>query len=193
MARDDVLEVVLAELRRYGIKPQVEPTTGGHYSVRWQLEGKPKRIVLVAGTPSDHRTRLNARAEVRRYLRADGASPGVSVSVTDKIFSTTRHIDPIPNQIADMRAEFEDLTTMLLEISNSIAFIQASLTPTTPTQSTRKIRIIDHVPRDRAVKTEEVAVAAGLSPATTYTKLYYLKMTHCVELRDHLWRRIDPE
>lgn len=71
MADDSVLGVVTAELRRYGIKPVVDVTGSGHRVVIWQLAGHPERRVVVPSTASDHRASLNARADVRRYIRAD--------------------------------------------------------------------------------------------------------------------------
>ena len=53
---------ILRELRRRGC--DVSPTGGGHWRVR--LEGC--QAITIAKSPSDYRTLMNIRQDVKRYL-----------------------------------------------------------------------------------------------------------------------------
>jgi hypothetical protein len=65
-------EIVLAELARAGIRNAEIVRGAKHEQVRWSVNGHTPRILTIPGTPSDHRTPANVRADVRRALRADG-------------------------------------------------------------------------------------------------------------------------
>lgn len=70
--RNPCLEAALKELDAVGIR-QVEQVRGAkHLQLRWQVNGHGLRIYSVPGTPSDWRSPLNTRAEIRRLLREDG-------------------------------------------------------------------------------------------------------------------------
>jgi hypothetical protein len=62
-----MLSVIAAEAgaRLVGI----ETTGGDHYRVRFLMAGGGVVHITIANTPSDHRSRLNARAYARRLLR----------------------------------------------------------------------------------------------------------------------------
>jgi hypothetical protein len=60
-----------AELSRWGIKPKIEKTNGGHVRFKWNARGKELQIIA-ASTSSDHRTRQNNLARVRRMMRDVG-------------------------------------------------------------------------------------------------------------------------
>jgi hypothetical protein len=67
---NECLRIVLRELARHGVRPQrVERTGSGHVRVHWSAAAGPQHIV-VAASPSDWRGARQARAEVRRKLRA---------------------------------------------------------------------------------------------------------------------------
>jgi hypothetical protein len=59
---------LVEELRRYGLKPTVEHTNGGHIRLRWH-DGTRTGSYVIGMSPSDHRAFLNARAGIRRILR----------------------------------------------------------------------------------------------------------------------------
>jgi hypothetical protein len=69
--RNPVVDAVLYELEAVGIKPTV--LQNGHLKVRWSHAGHP-RTCIVSGSPSDWRAPIQARAVVRRQLRADGVA-----------------------------------------------------------------------------------------------------------------------
>jgi hypothetical protein len=53
------------EIRRAGFEPIVERTNGGHVRFCW-----PGGPTIVAWSPSDRRSFANARANIRRAIRA---------------------------------------------------------------------------------------------------------------------------
>lgn len=58
-------------LALYGIRPDIEPTNGGHVRFKWKV-GASEQALLTSKTPSDWRTRRNAVARVRRMLKSAG-------------------------------------------------------------------------------------------------------------------------
>ena len=74
--RNPCLEIALVELESAGIRG-IERTYGGkHPQLRWRVNGGALRCYAVPGTPSDVRSPLNVRADIRRLLRADGVTVG---------------------------------------------------------------------------------------------------------------------
>jgi hypothetical protein len=69
--RNEELTAVLQELARAGVHDPVIAKGGRHLQVRWQTS-QGVRFCVVAASGSDWRGPRNARAEVRRLLRADG-------------------------------------------------------------------------------------------------------------------------
>jgi hypothetical protein len=77
MRRNPELSAVLGELARVVLEdgPQVH-NDRRHPLITWRAPGGPQRNLTVAGTPGDvFRGARNARARVRRWLKADGAQP----------------------------------------------------------------------------------------------------------------------
>lgn len=72
--RNEEVEAVFSELRAVGLKGHVEEL-GKHLQIAWVLPDGKTRGVVVAKTPSDRRGALNARAQVRRFLREDNVQP----------------------------------------------------------------------------------------------------------------------
>lgn len=67
---NELLDTAVAELRAVGIEPEV--THGGkHIRMRWDHNGAP-RFHTVPLTPSDWRSPLNNKADLRAILRKDG-------------------------------------------------------------------------------------------------------------------------
>ena len=74
--RNPCLEIALAELESAGIRG-IERTYGSkHPQLCWRVNGGALRCYAVPGTPSDVRSPLNVRADIRRLLRADGIAVG---------------------------------------------------------------------------------------------------------------------
>lgn len=69
--RNESLDMVRRELDRCEIEYRVSPTRGGHWHVEWSHRSQ-RRSLIVATSPSDCRSHLNTRADLRRILRRDG-------------------------------------------------------------------------------------------------------------------------
>lgn len=130
----EIVDMVTGELRRYGLKPSVEETNGNHYRVVWTVPGKGQRSLLAGGKGgSDHRARLNNRAAVRRMIREDGITDPIIENsqkpLVRKILEPARQGEPIHLQVAEMRAELEDITALLLDIAVRVGAPMAAAEP----------------------------------------------------------------
>lgn len=70
--RNEVLDTIIRELQVYGLKGVVS-YGGKHIRVDWTYPNGVSRFTTCPKTASDHRSSLNARAQVRRMLKGDGA------------------------------------------------------------------------------------------------------------------------
>jgi hypothetical protein len=66
--RNPCLKAALAELSAVGITPIISQTK--HLHLRWFTELGESQHLIVSVSSSDHRAPKNARAQVRRMLRA---------------------------------------------------------------------------------------------------------------------------
>lgn len=69
------LDAALHELESAGIRDVAQARGGKHLQLRWKVNGHGLRMYPVPLTPSDWRSPLNVRAEIRRLLREDGVLP----------------------------------------------------------------------------------------------------------------------
>lgn len=121
MADDDVLSVVKSELARFGVKPDVTTSGSGHKRITWHVTPeKPERCVVVPSTTSDWHARMNARADVRRYLNADSAVPirgerAPKQSALAKAISLPALVESVPDQLENIRHELNDMSLLLLD------------------------------------------------------------------------------
>jgi Rha family phage regulatory protein len=83
MITNECIEVVVEELRAVGIDPTVRHG-GKHAVIEWDCRGA-RRVFHAPLTPSDWRSHLNSRSQVRGILRSDGLlSDGVEASAGDR-------------------------------------------------------------------------------------------------------------
>jgi len=122
---NELQQVAVGELRLHGIKPTVEHTGTGHIAIRWRAcPEKEERTVIVAKTPGDWRSRMNARSEVRKYLRADNVALVMTGKPRKKekaLAETALSLPPpdvIPtaDQFAALRGEVADLTQLVVKL-----------------------------------------------------------------------------
>jgi hypothetical protein len=69
--RNECLDAALSELDAAGIRDVVHARGAKHWQIRRQANGVT-RFYSVPGSPSDHRSVANVRADIRRLLRVDG-------------------------------------------------------------------------------------------------------------------------
>lgn len=84
---NECLDAALAELRAVGIEPVIEHG-GKHILVKWAHNGCA-RLHTVPKTPSDWRTPLNNRSQIRAKLKEDGLL-GDAVAVSNRPALTVR-------------------------------------------------------------------------------------------------------
>jgi hypothetical protein len=69
----NVLKILTAEFQRVGVKFDTRVTGRTHIKLSWQVSpDKERRCYFIPTTSGDGRGWRNARAGVRRMLRADG-------------------------------------------------------------------------------------------------------------------------
>jgi hypothetical protein len=131
MAHDTDLQILLAELRSVGLRPQVEKTGGNHNRVTWCVEGKEERVYFCSSTPSDYRSRLNVRADVRRMLRADNVALEKTASrpQLQRAMEVPRAAPSIPEELTALRNEVADLAALVGELAEDVKFVRSRLTP----------------------------------------------------------------
>ena len=102
-------------LALYGIRPDIEPTNGGHVRFKWKV-GPHEQSLLTSKTPSDWRTQKNAVARVRRMLAKAGVTKiAPCASVLDG--PVKRRIAPSsPAQIEARLAQLEREVQTLMDI-----------------------------------------------------------------------------
>jgi hypothetical protein len=67
--RNEITDLLIDELDRYGLKGQVDDRSK-HLEVVW-VGSQGRRFLVVPKTPSDWRSGLNCRSDMRKILRAD--------------------------------------------------------------------------------------------------------------------------
>ena len=133
--QDSEERIVIAELRQHKIAFRREQTGGGHIAIRWQIsQDKQPRVFYAPNSGSDFRGRLNARADVRRMLRADGVNldevklqPKPQTQLAKALHVPEPQV-PIPDQIKIVRQELGDLTELMLDLSVTINAVKELLT-----------------------------------------------------------------
>jgi len=205
MKRHEELEFAVAELEQHNIKYATRTTEGGHIEIVWQVSpDKEIRRVFTSKTPSDHRTRLNARAFIRRALRQDGididkkqtTATKKSPAVLERALQAPRQGPTIPEQLEALRSDVADIVDLLLDVSNAIAELksmQSAQQPTilaspesaptysAPKPSVRSKKAIEYVSAGWN-SLDALARDMDLPVNITYRKLYYLKNLGLVEL-----------
>jgi hypothetical protein len=71
--RQEHLDLLIEELERYGLRGEISER-GKHLEVAWNAPAG-RRFVIAPKTPSDWRSGLNTRSELRKLLRADNLQP----------------------------------------------------------------------------------------------------------------------
>ncbi|MGY3130137.1 hypothetical protein ACVWZM_000819 [Bradyrhizobium sp. USDA 4501] len=187
----ELVEIATAELKQYGIRPEVTHTNGGHIMIAWRAAPeKEPRCVVTSKTGSDWRGRMNIRADVRRLLRADNVTlkreepkPKKHPELA-KALNLPQHVVPIPDQIAALRGEVADLTELMVrtfKLASKMVAAQAeqatqAAPPPPPPEpvSSRSVKIKEYLSLDRWVSLSALPRDTGLSSKQIKLKLDYL-------------------
>lgn len=197
--QNELTEIVLHELKLHGIKGQCRDTNGGHIEIAWQVcPEKAPRQVIMAKTTSDWRSRMNMRAQVRRYLRADNIQLVPETKIKPKKLALVQRalelpkpdVLPVPDQLTALRAEVSDLTELVIRLSKLTATVRdaigayvpkpQALVP--PPQSSRSVKLVEFLSFDRWVGIATLPRDTGLSTEQIKLKLNYLKQHGQIEI-----------
>jgi hypothetical protein len=206
----DVIKAAVGELERLGIKSRLEDTGGGHVRLVWRsTPDKPEREYFMASTPSDWRAKHNARAFVRKMLRADNVDLDPKKTAPKPLENKVRHqqqpTEPsmLVRQIECLRAEIVDLSEWIFELAlrmgkeREVATEPEATVTEQPfakgqrisTKLVRAVNIVDFVTYT-PLSTEDIARNCKLPKSNTYTKLMYARQQKKVFLRDGMWGRV---
>ncbi|MCA1419513.1 hypothetical protein [Bradyrhizobium sp. BRP23] len=189
---NELVEIATAELKQYGIKPEVTHTNGGHIEIAWRaVPEKELRRVITSKTGSDWRGRMNIRAEVRRLLRADNVTLKTEEpkkkrhAELAKALSLPKEVVPIPDQLAALRGEVADLSELMVRVARVVSrtaatqaaqFAQTAPPPPPPEPvSSRSVKIKEYLSLDRWVSLSALARDTGLTPKQIKLKVDYLE------------------
>lgn len=113
--RNEELDAALNELKAAGISDPIVSRGGRHLQLRWQLGNGAIRFFSVSTTPSDRRGPRNARAEIRRLLKADGllvkGEPAAAPAAPAKALPAWQiEIEGLKRRVAELEAKLSTQT-----------------------------------------------------------------------------------
>ena len=180
---NDAVREILRELDDYGIKPQVSDTAK-HIRIDWIVNNQQQHYITSA-TPSDWRTRLNARAAVRRMLRSVGAVKEDARSFRRAISIPSQPMQPRDELIINMRNELDALIDLVFELVES-----KSEQPVEPaTRTLRRAMVLDQLDFKHAKMPSEIARSLGVSNTLVSSHLNNMKKIGLVEKVYGGWTR----
>lgn len=215
MQHYELSDIVHDELKLHGIKGQQNDRGSGHIEVTWQVvPEKEKRTVIVAKTPSDWRSRLNTRALVRRFLRADNVAlvreptrkPKEKPKHLEKALELTNNtvVASTPEQLASLRGEISDLTELVLRLTKIVTSVRETMNthfpeqpappPVVPIQhSSRSIKLREYLTVDRPISLDALVRDTGLDLKQIKLKVGYMVKQGEAELFQNRVRLLTAE
>ncbi|MGY2987735.1 hypothetical protein [Bradyrhizobium sp. USDA 4508] len=187
---NELQQIAVNELRLYGIKPECRPNGRGHIEIVWRAcPEKEERVVVVAKTPSDWRSRMNARAEVRKYLRADNVQLATQAkprnpkqTMLQDALSLPQDVIPIPDQLTALRGELADLTALMVRLlkvahgtRETVEKVLPKEAPAPVKLSSRSIKIAEYLSLDSWISITALVRDTGLTLKQIQLKLGYLQ------------------
>lgn len=165
--RNEVLDTVLRELEVYGLKGIL--TYGGkHIRVDWAYPNGRSRFTTCPRTPSDHRSSLNARAQVRRMLKEDGAQ--IPTPQQRMTLERALQLPPPVEQPTDRIKRLEDDVAGLLDM---LAEAQEQVQQLTQKMSTARVEariVFDAPPVAETVVPPPVKAQRAAKPKAVHEK-----------------------
>ena len=186
---NELQQIAVSELRLHGIKPVVENTGGGHIAIVWRaVPEKEERRVIVAKTPGDWRARMNTRAEVRKYLKADNVSLVVAQPkkknrlLAEAVVAPPPDVIPTADQFAALRGEIADLTQLVLRLTK-IAYATRDMAakvlpeeaPAPVKLPSASIKIAEYLSLEKYTSLTALVRDTGLTLKQVQLKLEYLR------------------
>jgi hypothetical protein len=188
----ELQRIAVEELRLHGIKPECRRNGRGHIEIVWRaVPEKEERVVVVALTPGDWRSRMNTRSEVRKYLKADNVSLVMQHKPRKKPAQQLRtaldlpppDVIPIPDQLTALRGEIADLTQLVVKLVKVTYATRDAVMKVLPKEAqtpqvtlpSAAIKIGEYLSFDRWVSIPSLVRDTGLSLKQVNLKLGYLK------------------
>jgi hypothetical protein len=112
MRRNPCLDAALCELEAAGIRDVERGYGGKHLQLRWRVNGGEERMYSLPNTPSDVRAGANARADIRRMLKADG----LLLDTTKPAAATVPRPRTWQDEIRRLEAEIGNLKVRIAEL-----------------------------------------------------------------------------
>jgi len=173
--RNELVDVTLEELAKFGLKGTVEDR-GKHLGIVWSYNNQ-EHTTIVARTPSDHRAYLNCRGDVRRQLRnANVQKPPAEVVQFQRAMQLPKPTDNGHVKLANLERDFEALLDLTVDLQTQLALLQAKL-------SNAKVTITFDGAKPSYVIPAEVVAKLG---ASTPRKLRTESTTSGLSLLDKL-------
>lgn len=115
--RQEHLELMLEELEKYGLVGEISER-GKHLEIAWQSPAG-RRFIIAPRTPSDWRSSMNCRSDMRKLLRADNLQP---VSVSNLSFQKAMALpkEPVLPKEQLIQKDVEALTELVFELQGQI-------------------------------------------------------------------------
>src|ERR1700677_2013035 len=119
--RNEHLELCLEELERYGLKGEISER-GKHLELAW-VSPLGRRFVIAPKTPSDWRSSLNMRSDLRKLLRADNLQPKQVSNLTfQKAMSLPKQ--PTINKELLLQNDVDALTDLVFDLQSQLSLLQ---------------------------------------------------------------------
>lgn len=131
MSRNEITDLLLDELDKYGIEGTVSDR-GKHLAVVWQV-GSRLRQLFTSRTSSDWRAGMNARSQLRQFLKEDGVALKEPTSF-DKAMSLPKVPRiPVSAQADIHHKDFETLCDLVFDLQSQIRDLEGKLSSVTVT------------------------------------------------------------
>jgi hypothetical protein len=198
----------MTELQLHGIRPTCSPNGSGHISVTWRAcPEKELRTVVVPKTPGDWRSRMNARAEVRRYLKADNVQLVMQSKPRKKInqpelkeaLELPQHVMPIPDQLTALHGEIADLTHLVLKLMKMVHGARETLEKVLPKEApapvklhSKSIKLHEYLSKGSYVAITSLVRDTGLTLGQVKIKLNHLRKLGCVSIHQNSVKLLKP-
>lgn len=152
MARQlEHVQLLLDELERYGLKGEIADR-GKHLEVAWQTF-KGRRFVIASRTPSDWRSGLNCRSDMRKMLREDNMQlmPAKELTLNRALSLPTLPVLTQQQRILFLQNDVEALTDLIFDLQAQIRALESKMSSITVV-STVKFGAEATLEREQAVE-----------------------------------------
>ena len=186
--KNEELQTVLRELETRGVKHAVKRLSK-HVRVEWTYHDV-KQSYTVSTTSSDVRARLNARAHVRKLLKAaEAKAPKKVVPIAlGKALALPEYRDTIGERLTRIEADLVLLADLILEILPDKKSPRQTGEAPRETVEEKLMRAMDF--REPRTK-EEIAKAAGVLLASATSTLSTMKRLKMVDNPERgKWRKL---